>query len=368
MIQELSLDNFLAFRRANVRLGPLTLLTGTNSAGKSSVLHSLALLRQSFDSDALPSLLVLNGELVTLGLGRDVLHSEPREFGDDGTTKLAIAVVHDSYRGEWRAEYSREADALTLERASDPEEINLFAPGFQYLSADRIVPQTTFPKSHHAVVVRGSLGARGEHTVNFLRVHGSTAVRDARLLHPRATGSTLLEQTNAWLSELSCETSIEVREVLDADLVQIVYRRVGTDIKTEGQRSTNVGFGLTVALPIIVACLAAQPGSVLIVENPEAHLHPKGQVMVGRLCALASAAGAQVVIESHSDHVLNALRLAVKQSIVKAQDVALSYFSRNEGVLEPVIADLTIDNDGMIAAWPPGFFDEMDHALDALLK
>lgn len=366
MIEKLALSNFLAFRQVTVPFGPLTLLAGTNSAGKSSVLHSLALLRQSFDTDSLPVSLVLNGELVTLGLGRDVLHSEPQD-GEDGTVKLTIGFVAGNDRSEWRAKYSREADALPLDEASKPSS-DLFAPGFQYLSADRIVPQTTFPKSHHAVVVRGSLGARGEHTANFLRVHGSASVRDSRLFHAKAKGSTLLEQTNAWLSELSTETSIEVRDVLDADLVQIVYRRVGTDIMTEGQRSTNVGFGLTVALPIIVACLAAPPGSVLIVENPEAHLHPKGQAMLGRMCALASAAGAQVVIESHSDHVLNAIRLAVKQSIVKADAVALSYFSRTVGVLQPLITDLKIDSDGMIDAWPHGFFDEMDNALDTLLR
>ena len=89
---------------------------------------------------------------------------------------------------------------------------------------------------------------------------------------------------------------------------------LGHKVASSEYRPTNVGFGITYALPIVVSALSARPGSLLIVENPEAHLHPRGQVKMGELLCQASEAGIQVLIETHSDHVLNGIRLAVRDS------------------------------------------------------
>ncbi|MBF6619841.1 MAG: DUF3696 domain-containing protein [Patulibacter sp.] len=368
MIQSLKLENFVAFQQTQITFAGLTLLTGTNSAGKSSVLHALALLRQTYETNHLSGPLVLNGEYVNLGVGRDVLHSEFRPLASDDIVRLAVSLEADEQRATWRAIYSREADALALDEHMQPLERGLFGPAFQFLGADRMAPETTYPKSHEAVHIRRSLGVRGEHAPNFLRVHGSEAVTNSSLIHPSASGPSLAEQANAWLAELSPETSFTVVDIPDADLVKLVYRRLGTDVATEPQRATNVGFGLTVALPIITACLSAAQGSLIVIENPEAHLHPRGQAMIGRMCALAAAGGAQVVVESHSDHVLNAVRLEVKRKSLSGSDVSLNYFSREAKVLQPIVDHLQVDDDGMIASWPPGFFDQIDVALDALLR
>jgi predicted ATPase len=367
MIDSIELENFLAFQALELEARPLTLLSGSNSAGKSSLLHALAILRQSDVARTLPSALLLNGELVELGTGRDVLHSEFVELDGIRGPAMRITLTAASEAKQWVADYDAGADVLQLSQApTEPSSGGLFEAGFQYLKADRIVPAVTYPKSHEAVTVHRSLGANGQHAPNYLRVHGEAGIACDRAARPD-TGRSLLEQTNAWLEVLSPGTSLEVVDVEGTDYVRLSFLRAGPQVKTESQRATNVGFGLTFALPVIVACLNAAPASLLLVENPEAHLHPTGQAVLGRLCALAAACGAQVIVETHSDHVLNAVRLAVKRSELASSDVLLHFFTRTEGVLQPELTTLPVAPDGMIPAWPRGFFDQWDQALDELL-
>ncbi len=368
MIGSVSIRNVLAFREITVPLAPLTLLSGTNSAGKSSLLHCLALLRQSHDARTLPDAWMLNGDLVQLGNGRDLLHADPSDLKELGGVGMSISIAVDDVIASWVARYEPEADVLPLEVAPEAApDTGVFKAGFQYLKADRIVPAVTYPKSHEAVTVLRWLGASGEHAPNFLRVYGDQPAACVSARHPGAIGISLLDQTNAWMNVLSPGTGMAVSDVPGTDFVRLTFTRSGPDVRTEPHRSTNVGFGLTYSLPVIVACLSATPGTLLVIENPEAHLHPAGQAVLGRLCAMAAAFGAQVVVETHSDHVLNAVRLCVKRSELPSDAVAIHFFSRAEGVLQPDLAMLEMSSDGMLPAWPSGFFDEWDRALGELL-
>lgn len=370
MIRGVSLANFLAFETLNLPMSPLTVLTGTNSAGKSSLLHALALLHQSDEARVLASGLMLNGELVELGTGIDVLHAEPRSLsGVEGVGILIELELSDRPALSVTATYSRDADVLALASSAGIDgDAPVFAGGFQYLRADRIVPAVTYPKSHEAVAVRGWLGARGEHAANYLRVHGAAPSRCVEARHDSAVGPSLLDQVNAWLNVLSLGTSVSAADVEGTDYVRLSFTRTGPEVKTLPHRSTNVGFGLTYALPVIVACLDARASSVIVVENPEAHLHPSAQAALGNLCARAASGGAQLIIETHSDHVLNAVRLAVRNGVVAASDVAIHFFTRRDRVLQPEVQTLQVGSDGMLPSWPSGFFDEWDRAVDELLS
>ena len=112
------------------------------------------------------------------------------------------------------------------------------------------------------------------------------------------------------------------------------------------------------------------PGTLLIVENPEAHLHPKGQSMMGHLLALAASCGVQVLIETHSDHVLNGIRLAVHGGKIKPEEICFHFFQRIEKDSQALaqVVSPKIDRNGRIDRWPDGFFDEWDKSLDALLE
>ena len=95
---------------------------------------------------------------------------------------------------------------------------------------------------------------------------------------------------------------------------------------TSFHRPIHTGFGLTQVLPLLVAALSARLEDLLLVENPEVHLHPSGQAAMGEFLAEVAAAGVQVLAETHSDHVLNGVRRAVKKGILRPDDAALHFF------------------------------------------
>lgn len=373
MINRLTLVNFKAFRRLELPLGPLTLLTGLNSSGKSSVLQALALLRQSFEtarSAENTQGLLLNGELVELGSARDVLHDD---FGpaDDLPTVDGPAVglvVEEEEAVSFAGLYDpEEPDEDVMETRVSPRLPPFLDRPFQYLHADRITPAVTYPRSRQIAINRGFLGVRGEHTVNYLRHYGEREVPDGPLRHPGATSPQLRDQTVAWMQELCPGVNLQATAIEGTDSVRLSYGFGGTaGINATGRRRpTHVGFGLTYALPIVVACLTAAPGSLLLLENPEAHLHPKGQSRMAALVAAAAAGGAQLVVETHSDHVLNGVRIAVKRGALQPNHAVVHFFRGNGSGAE--VVSPSVDKDGMLAQWPEGFFDEWESSLEELL-
>ncbi|MGY5009953.1 AAA family ATPase [Streptomyces sp. 900105755] len=381
MINRVTLINFKAFRRLELPLGPLTLLTGLNSSGKSSVLQSLGLLRQSYETQMLVRTkragggLLLNGDLVALGTAQDVLHEDfgPVEELPAGDEPLvAFVIEEDGEERTWAAAYDiRHPDQDVMPLAEGSVRAHLAEQPFQYLHADRITPAVTYPRSHQIAVARGFLGVRGEHTVNYLRHHTAqevpTVVPEGPLRHRGAMSPQLLDQTIAWMQELCPGVNIETDPIEGTDSVRLSYGFGGTAgiNATRRRRPTNVGFGLTYALPIVVACLTATPESLILLENPEAHLHPKGQSRMAALLSAAASTGAQLIVETHSDHVLNGVRIAVKQGVLQPEDTVVHYFQGNGAGTEVVTP--RIDKDGMLQQWPEGFFDEWENSLDQLL-
>lgn len=371
MLDKVGLTNFKAFQKAELPLGRFTLLSGLNSSGKSTVLQALALLRQSYESGALVEGggFLLNGNLVELGVGQDVRHEEwvPTRCGD-GAVELSIWASGTSHT--WAAAYETDADLLPLVSgpgsSSEWSRLPLFGRRFQYLRADRITPAVSYPRSHDIAVRRGFLGSRGEHTVNYLRHHQDEPIETPELRHPQAAAQTLLAQVEAWLWELCPGVNVEASGIDGTDSVRLSFRSGTAGLSsTNPYRPTNVGFGLTYALPVVVACLISGPGSLVLMENPESHLHPRGQTAMARLACQAAATGAQIIIETHSDHVLNGARLAVKQGILPATATVLHYFRAGTHGAEVVTP--TINDGGMLSEWPDGFFDEWDRSLDQLL-
>ena len=159
---------------------------------------------------------------------------------------------------------------------------------------------------------------------------------------------------------------VQINLKKDIDLISLQYYYGDSN----PYRSTNFGFGISYTLPIIVAILSSPPETLIIIENPEAHLHPKGQAKMGELLALAASCGMQIVVETHSDHVLNGIRLIVYREKVDPKKVKLHYFDsqkRGREFITEVISP-QIDRNGRIDKWPEGFFDEWDNSLEALLE
>jgi predicted ATPase len=365
-LRSLHLKNFKCFEDQFLYLRPLTLLSGLNSTGKSSVLQSLLLLRQSYQQGLLPKIgLALNGDLVHIGTASDALFEGAK--GDRIGFDLSL---ENDVKKQWRFQYVEDVDVLRLS-PSDPGDAeaiynaSLFNDNFHYLQAERLGPRRFFETSDFQVRQRRQLGPAGEYAAHFLSVFGDDPISE-HLAHPNAVSLSLRAQVEAWLGEISPGTLITLSPSPNTDTISLQF----SFATSNKYRATNVGFGVTYVLPILIAILSSSPGSLLLIENPEAHLHPKGQVEMGALLARAASCGIQVVIETHSDHVLNGIRVATHDAIIKPQDIQLHFFQRkvHDGQVQNEIASLLIDRDGRIDRWPDGFFDEWDKSLEVLLE
>jgi predicted ATPase len=361
MLDSIILKNFKGFKFSEVPLASLTILSGLNSSGKSTVLQSLGTLRQSQDAGFLSvGSWSLNGPLVELGVGSDVLHE------DSDVKEIGIEFIQDGIKFSSHVAYSQQSDVL--ESSTHSQNIGsglvLFSDRFQFLRADRVNPQTISAKSRHAVSQNKSLGAKGEFAAHFLAIFRDELV-DKSIRHPAATDATpgLLSQVNAWMQEFSPGVRVDVHDVAGTDFVRLSFSFGSGISESNAYRSTNVGFGLAYSLPVVIACLATPAGGLVLIENPEAHLHPRGQMAMGRLVALAASAGVQLIVETHSDHLLNGVRLAVKHGELEASKVKLHFFSRDAELRRSSFVSPSVQSDGRLTFWPEGFFDQWDNAL-----
>jgi len=367
MIDSITLRNFKCFELQTVALKPLTLLAGLNSSGKSTIIQSLLLLRQSYLDNMLPNIgLALNGKLTQLGTAKDALFEEADvdEIGFAVTDRPAGSL-------DIRLEYRDDSDLLALAGIDATDtfwKASLFSDNFQYLRAERIGPRTSFGMSDYDVRHHHQIGPSGEFAAHFLSVFGASQVELQGIRHPSATATTLQAQVEAWMTEVSPGVRLTVNRRAEMDLMTFgVSYLLGHQVSSAEYRPTNVGFGVSYVLPIIVAVLSAKPGSLILIENPEAHLHPKGQVKMGELLCSAAACGVQVLLETHSDHVLNGIRLAIQSGKAAPNDVGLYHCKWEPAGKSPSMKMLTVDSEGRLSEWPDGFFDEMERSLDRLL-
>lgn len=368
MIQAITLTNFKCFQHQRFDLREFTMLAGLNGMGKSSLIQSLLLLRQSHQQGLIKTGgLSLNGDLVRLGTARDALY--------DGAEEEIITVAL-AFRGGQHAEwhFNAEGNEDMLEQLTadvDPRvfEQNLFTSACHYLQAERLGPRTSFQVSDHQVRRHRQLGPKGEYAVHFLSVHGRDPIPLTALAHPEARSEALSDQVEAWTANVSPGARIHTTALEHIDLMNLRYSFVTDRAVSNEFRATNVGFGLTYTLPVLVAILSSERGNLLLLENPEAHLHPKGQVEMGRLLARAADAGLQVIMETHSDHILNGMRLAVHQGEASPDKIRLYYLTRQADgdVARSDVLSVEVDEDGRLDQWPDGFFDQWDKTLTTLL-
>ncbi len=192
-----------------------------------------------------------------------------------------------------------------------------------------------------------------------------------KLKHPSAIDMTLRNNINAWMSEISPNLKVEPATDISTNKAVLNYYvdlNQGNE-STKNIKPKNVGFGISVALPVITVLLSSKPNDLIIIENPEAHLHPYAQSTIGRLCAAAASNGAQVILETHSDHIFNGIRVAIKQGVIKNDLTSVFYLERDRDG-NSRFSSLTkaeIDSEGRLSHWPKGFMDQWDNDLDALL-
>ena len=365
MITEIAVKNFKSLKNIKVQARNLNLLMGLNGMGKSSFIQTLLLLMQS---DKLEDrVLDLNGLLAQIGQGRDALcHFAEEEF-------IGFNLGFDDREFyNWRFKYQSDKEKLTAENGYGKKQMEFFRSStkkFQYISAERIGPQEIYDASSIVVADKKQLGLHGEFAAYYINLFGGTHEVRKELQHKDAISIKLNSQINAWMNEISPGVSINTKYIPEVNKVVLDYQFDLINDKTNSFRPKNVGFGISYVLPIVLALLTAEEGKIIVIENPESHIHPRGQAELGKLISLAASVGAQLFVETHSDHILNGIRVAVKDSQIDRNKVNVMFFDKITTEKEQFsnVKQIKIDKNGELNEYPKYFLDEWSNQLIKLV-
>lgn len=372
MLEQLRLRHFKCFEKLDLPLAPLTLLSGANASGKSSVLQALVLLHQTIREHEWSIRLMLNGKSMQLGTVLDVVDKV------HGRRQLEIGLVKGTSTLRWTFQGDREEMSMATERVhldgidfkappalrhllppDQYESASSFALGLRdlsYVTAERVGPREIYTlEDRQAAQV---VGPRGEHTLSVLYRVRDEPIRDSLIVAD--VPPTGLKQIEARMGAFFPGCRLNVQLVPQANAITLGIR---TSDDTDFHRPVHVGFGLTQVLPIVVAAISARKQDILLIENPEVHLHPAGQAMMGTFLSEVAASGTQVIVETHSDHVLNGIRRAVKTSMLRPEQALLHFFRPRGGELDQIVSP-ALDPAGNIDVWPEGFFDQFDKDMN----
>ncbi len=371
MLRTIKLLHFKCFEVLDLNCTSLNLLCGLNGMGKSSVIQALLVLRQSFETgELLNGRLVLDGERIDLGTGLDVLFEGAENdvvgfvLQDDVMTDPLVMVFNYSRQlNQWN-DRSNNINGNTEYLPVVWQEVPPLGGRLVYVDAERVGPRKLYPLSG-VLARRGDFGVSGEYAWNYLNLHQDDLLPEDDPRCIEGESRRLLDVVNLWLQDVCPGAHLELEAVTDADAViaGFSFDRIG-DVRTPRYRATNVGFGLSYVLPVILALLSP-PGTLCLIENPEAHLHPRGQTKLGELSARAASIGVQVFAETHSDHFIDGVRIAVRDGLIAPKDTAFHYFESDGN--KAVVSSPQVDADGRLSHWPIGFFDQSEENLARLL-
>ena len=353
MIRHLKVERFKCHISQELEFRPLVVLTGLNGSGKTSIIQALLLAQQASVGEGV---VALNGPFgLALGEAMDVLTTSA------GPEQGIVVSIEDTegHHFLWRfgvgATDERRAYLDVVEpRGQVPKWLSDHGLRFAYLSAERLGPRDVLEISSDAVERLG-VGHQGEYTAQVLASPRRIEISERR----RCSGSgpliDLLHQTEGWMGEIVKRVEIEAQWHPNTSVASLRFKTPAN--RFDPTRPANMGFGVSYALPLIVAGLLVERGGILIVENPEAHLHPAGQSAMGSFLARVASDGVQVVVETHSDHVLNWIRRAVRNQTVPPDDVSILFFG------DEAVERLKVYPSGGIDPRPPGFFDQLEKDL-----
>ena len=326
MINQLIIKGFKSCVDKSINFNQLNVLTGLNSSGKSSVIQALQILNK---------------------YSRHFENSLIEGHGDYKELQNPFSPLPFSINARYCEDHMICYSPLTKN--------NIYADDFPDLiviSADRYGPLVSIP-----LLSDCELGPKGENVIKCIEMHEND-ILDELVIHPCSEGDTFLYNLRAWLGTISPGVQFDYNIIDKADTSFSLFN---------GYRAKNVGFGLSYTLPIIVALFlgAIKKNTLVILENPEAHLHPRGQTEMGKLIASVAHSGCQVIVETHSDHLFDGIRIYAKKNKGFADKVLTHWFEQDKGISN--VTSIKMDNYGRIKEWPEGMFDQFEINASDLL-
>ena len=432
MLNRLKLENFKAWREADLRFGKVTGFFGTNSAGKSSLLQHLLLLKQTRNATDRGLVLDFGGpsDMVNLGTFKDVIHGhdqrrrlrwrldwtipkslkirDPLEpsatplfegnrlrircevglrHGRLWPNELAYRFGGEKFRLRWKAnsrkefELTTESEDFRFKRIQGrawplpppvktylfPNETRSFYQNADFLGDFELAYENLMDSIYYLGPLReyprreyhwgGSspedVGQRGERTVDA--VLAATRDGETRNLGYRMRRKSFQEMIAHWLDELGLIHDFSLDEIAEGtNLYRAMVRTSSAGVPTA---LTDVGFGVSRVLPALVLLYYVPEGSTVLMEQPEIHLHPSVQSgLADVMLNVAEARNVQVIVESHSEHLMRRLQRRVAEETASSDDVKLYFIEATDGVAQA--SDLVLNEWGEIENWPDKFFGD----------
>ena len=331
MIDTIRVVALKSIKDLTVKCSKLNLFVGTNSSGKSTFLQALLLLTQQ----------ELNGKYISIGDFREVRNyympndSIRIEIIEKNKTKPAwIEFIEDKEKEAYNIRTSMDEtfvfEIMEMDECIDPEQTDFLVDefGFHYLSCHRIGVNDIYAKN---MLNESDFGIDGEYALAYLLKNESKVVPDELVVKDIDVTNSLLEQVNYWLNYI-VGTTLLINDIKKTNYLQVKYNNNPANASSEALycRPINVGSGISYLISIIISCLGAESDSIIIIENPEIHLHPKAQSKLCDFIYFVSKAGRQLFVETHSDHIFNGLRVGVATGKISQEDISVNFFAMNE--------------------------------------
>ena len=332
MIETIHVVALKSIRDLTIKCSNLNLFVGKNSSGKSTFLQALLLLAQEG----------LNGKYISIGEFREVRNyympneSIKIEVMEKNKTKPAwIKFVENKETESYDVHTSMDDDIILQMVFNNMEDIDsdqtefLYSEfGFHYLSCHRVGATDIYAKN---MLNESDFGIDGEYAFAYLLKNENQIVSDKLVVKDAGITNGLLEQVNYWLNYIA-GTTLTINDIKKTNYLQVKYNNNPANAMSETLycRPVNVGSGISYLISIIITCLGSEDDSIIIIENPEIHLHPKAQSRLCEFLYFVSKAKKQLFIETHSDHIFNGLRVGVATKKVVEKDISVNFFALNE--------------------------------------
>lgn len=407
MINQIHLKNIKAWRDSgSVALAPVTMLLGTNSSGKSTLLQSLLLLKQTIASPDRTMHLNLGGDegndFFNFGDFDNVLtHGSmaPRQFelsfdferphyeripqgrffcsygqtssGAVAIQELALSTVARRFRAIRRDKgaYSVMVDDETQPRGksrhfSPERSIALPAEAIALLGVDGAYLQDlslAIRRELESIAYLGPLRRKPERDYVWNKSKPGEVGSDGHkvmdallasaLLKAEDQGATL-EGVSRWLKKMGVAERIELRQVGRSSRYELVVHKDGVVANLR-----DVGIGVSQVLPVLTVAYFVPPGSTVLLEEPEIHLHPSAQsVLAEMFVAVSKDRHIQFIVETHSEHLFRRMQTLIAQKKTNTDKCRMLFVERHAA--DAVLRQLHVDEFGMVSNWPVNFFGD----------
>lgn len=371
----LRIKNFKCFEEVEIELNKLTIFAGSNGYGKSTAIQAILLLREIL-KDNLAITSKLDNEITFLIKPIDI--NEPFLLNMGNSYNLTNHNIRDevtflSYESKnnkikfnitGNDKNTLYCNVKLIQPFVIKEDIPLLNSNFHYLNTERLGPRISQKMNYQFYC---NVGFQGEYTAQILadtELNYSLKIDHLKLfknISPR-----LEQQVNAWLDYILPGTAVTAISDANTMTSQIKVSNIYT--KYNPVLATNIGFGISYVLPIIVTCLIAPENCIVIIENPESHLHPSAQSRIGYFISKMAEAGLNIIIETHSDHVLSGIQIAAAKNEINSASVTINFFNQEEGESQPNILKIEMNEKGELSKWPTGFFDQSQRDFAELFK